>query len=367
MRWVQHVEGGPRRVNHAAVAVRERFVFSFGGYCTGEDYFSIHKLDVHVFDIVTCRWTKLQTPSEEDPCECTPYMRYGHSASIVDDTVYIFGGRSDVQGACNTLYCFDTTTLTWSRPPTKGKPPAARDGHTACVIGKKIYIFGGYEEEGECFSNTVEYLDTESLTWYRCKIKGSQSPASWRDFHTATAIGTDMYIFGGRGDMLGPFHSGQEVYTNTVSIFNTEECSWHNASPSGDVPIGRRSHSAICYDNCLYVFGGYNGRQREHYNDIYRLDTKSLVWGKVDVPGVPPCPRRRHCWCLLGSTSVIFGGTSPIAGSTTDDEFSLQDHSDLYVLDFDPTLRTLCKIAVLQHKLDIGVLPKVLRYVTVTI
>ena len=29
----------------------------------------------------------------------------------------------------------------------KGKPPAARDGHTACVIGSRIYIFGGYEEE----------------------------------------------------------------------------------------------------------------------------------------------------------------------------------------------------------------------------
>ena len=29
----------------------------------------------------------------------------------------------------------------------QGKPPAARDGHTACVIGSGIYIFGGYEEE----------------------------------------------------------------------------------------------------------------------------------------------------------------------------------------------------------------------------
>jgi hypothetical protein len=51
LRWVQHVEGGPRRVNHAAVSVRERFIFSFGGYCTGEDYFSIDKLDVHIFDL----------------------------------------------------------------------------------------------------------------------------------------------------------------------------------------------------------------------------------------------------------------------------------------------------------------------------
>ena len=28
----------------------------------------------------------------------------------------------------------------------QGIPPAARDGHSACVIDSKIYIFGGYEE-----------------------------------------------------------------------------------------------------------------------------------------------------------------------------------------------------------------------------
>jgi len=37
--------------------------------------------------------------------------------------------------------------LSWSRPAVKGRPPAARDGHTACVIDSRIYIFGGYEEE----------------------------------------------------------------------------------------------------------------------------------------------------------------------------------------------------------------------------
>ena len=38
-------------------------------------------------------------------------------------------------------------SLTWSKPKVNGKPPAARDGHSACVIESRIYIFGGYEEE----------------------------------------------------------------------------------------------------------------------------------------------------------------------------------------------------------------------------
>lgn len=50
IRWTQEVEGGPRRVNHAAVSIRNRFIFSFGGYCTGEEYNQIINIDVHVFD-----------------------------------------------------------------------------------------------------------------------------------------------------------------------------------------------------------------------------------------------------------------------------------------------------------------------------
>lgn len=50
IRWTQEVEGGPRRVNHAAVSIRNRFIFSFGGYCTGEEYNQIVNIDVHVFD-----------------------------------------------------------------------------------------------------------------------------------------------------------------------------------------------------------------------------------------------------------------------------------------------------------------------------
>ena len=49
LRWTVHLEGGPRRVNHAAVAVGHK-VYSFGGYCSGEDYETLRQIDVHVFN-----------------------------------------------------------------------------------------------------------------------------------------------------------------------------------------------------------------------------------------------------------------------------------------------------------------------------
>ena len=48
-RWTIHLEGGPRRVNHAAVAIGEH-IFSFSGYCTGEDYETTRPMDVHILN-----------------------------------------------------------------------------------------------------------------------------------------------------------------------------------------------------------------------------------------------------------------------------------------------------------------------------
>jgi len=51
-RWTVNLEGGPRRVNHAAVAINEK-IYSFGGYCTGEDYETTRPMDVHILDTGT--------------------------------------------------------------------------------------------------------------------------------------------------------------------------------------------------------------------------------------------------------------------------------------------------------------------------
>lgn len=41
-----------------------------------------------------------------------PYMRYGHTAVLLEDTIYIWGGRNDTEGACNVLYAFHVSKYT---------------------------------------------------------------------------------------------------------------------------------------------------------------------------------------------------------------------------------------------------------------
>lgn len=60
---------------------------------------------------VSLRWIKLPPvwTNSRDHVREVPYMRYGHSAVLIDDTVYIWGGRNDTEGACNVLYAFDVS------------------------------------------------------------------------------------------------------------------------------------------------------------------------------------------------------------------------------------------------------------------
>ncbi|XP_060781038.1 kelch domain-containing protein 3 isoform X2 [Neoarius graeffei] len=302
LRWTVCLDGGPRRVNHAAVAVGHK-VYSFGGYCSGEDYETLRQIDVHIFNTGSHRW--------------------------------------------------------WT-PKVTGTVPGARDGHSACVLNRDMYIFGGYEQLADCFSNDIHKLDSITMCW--SLIKATGTPARWRDFHSATIIGRKMFVFGGRADRFGPFHSNNEIYCNKIKVFDTETNSWLNTPTNQIQPEGRRSHSAFTYNGELYIFGGYNARLDRHFNDLWKFNPEAFSWKKVEPKGKFPCPRRRQCCCIVGDRIILFGGTSPCVEQGMGDEFNLMDHSDLYILDFCPNLKTLCKLAVIQYSLEQSGLPHDIRW-----
>ncbi|KAG5890788.1 hypothetical protein JTB14_007182 [Gonioctena quinquepunctata] len=365
MRWISYLEGGPKRVNHAAVAVGHK-IYSFGGYCTGENSREYTSMDVHVLNTATFRWTLhpvSDLPYFEND-DILPYKRYGHTAIVYGEKVYIWGGRND-RASCSTLFCFDTIWHCWTAPKTTGNIPPARDGHTACLWGKYMIIFGGYEEDSDAFARSVYSLDLEKMHWTYIHINGTEP--SLRDFHTTVVIQDRMYLFGGRGT-TNEFTSRRPVvlYCNELWYLDLKAFTWHKCKNSGSIPVGRRSHSAFVYNEKMYIFGGYNSVREQHYNHMHEYDPKMSVWKKLNVPGPKPCERRRQACVLVGDRAFLFGGTSPhpSAGSETctlnmDDK--LIDYSDMYVLDFKPTLKTLCIIAVRNYKLDESILPHNLR------
>lgn len=153
----------------------------------------------------------------------------------------MWGGRNNAV-ACDTLSCFDTKTLEWSTPTITGNAPYAKDGHSACIIENKMFIFGGFEYLTDQYSQEVHYLNLDTLQW--SFIVATGTPPSHRDFHTTVAVGNRMYVFGGRGDLNSPYNSHEEVYCPEVYYLDITEEKWIATKPTGTWPEGRRSHSA---------------------------------------------------------------------------------------------------------------------------
>lgn len=101
MYWSAHIEGGPRRVNHTAVAIND-YIFSFGGYCSHENYNDLNVMDIHVMNTQTLRWSKLTPQPNEhgEPLKYpdAPFQRYGHTSVAYGSNVYLWGGRNDQLG-----------------------------------------------------------------------------------------------------------------------------------------------------------------------------------------------------------------------------------------------------------------------------
>lgn len=66
------------------------------------------------------------------------------------------------------LYIF-TDTLNWSVPEVTGSKPMPRDGHSACVINDRMYIFGGYQTNPSQLSQDLYMLNLHSMVWHIIK------------------------------------------------------------------------------------------------------------------------------------------------------------------------------------------------------
>uniref|UniRef100_A0A915IZ08 Signal recognition particle subunit SRP68 n=1 Tax=Romanomermis culicivorax TaxID=13658 RepID=A0A915IZ08_ROMCU len=364
MKWIVHLEGGPKRVNHAAVALNDGSkIYSFGGYSSADRYDESRPLDTHVLDTYTYRWSSvpMSAAKADELYYDTPYQRYGHTVVEYCGGAYLWGGRNDSDGGCSSLYLFDPRCSEWLKMRAKGVLPPKRDGHSACVYRDSMIIFAGYEEEFQRFSNETYELDFRNMQWNHVQTSG-QSPA-WRDFHTATVIDHKMYVFGGRSDYMGQYLSTREKYDHQLRYLDLSDFSWRVAPTflSVEKPEGRRSHSAWCYNDELYIFGGFNGNSKEHFNDLFKYDAHSKKWVKMLAGGLSPRPRRRQCCVPVADRVFLFGGTSPKNGTAFSEdedsmspETSLIDHSDLHVLDMLPTLKTLCLSLLVDSELHIS-------------
>ncbi|KAF9282337.1 hypothetical protein BGZ88_011088 [Linnemannia elongata] len=184
---------------------------------------------------------------------------------------------------------------------------ASRGGMAVASNAELAYHFGGSRTSNigadGGFSNAIDMLKLDSGMGWRSGINMTVATR----YHTATWIeNLDTFIILG-----GQVENGTAVAMNVASTFSAN--TWTNRPIAGDAVSARFGHSAVedGHGN-IYIYGGQTAAGTAALNDIYLLNTTAATWAWTKINAVPtPEPRAFHASVLLNDGTILhtFGQT----------------------------------------------------------
>jgi dynein heavy chain len=155
--------------------------------------------------------------------------------------------------AFNDLYAFDLDTQQWEKIEYANNAPEPRGGHTLFSIGRKIYVYGGWNSESQ-YNNVITFnLDT--LEWYDPDIYNDIPRWNHSAIMVEAIPSWKYFIFGGEAGEFpegGPRHFGHCV--NSTCYLDIETMHWTNVltedGDSHNKPLlpPSREYAAMAYD-----------------------------------------------------------------------------------------------------------------------
>ena len=235
--------------------------------------------------------------------------------------------------------------------------PEPRWLHSSCLVEfgpvdaryETACIFGGQNDNHKLFSDLYRvHVDVDFLraTWEVMNCLDEMSPIG-RCGHTAHAVGSEILIFGGLGDVLGGARFLNDLL---LLILSEDEAGYrvHNVKAHGTPPCPRYCHTSAISKDQMFIFGGWD--MSRFYGDLHVYCRLSSTWNEVHTSGCVPRP----C-CQLAATHftsstdtgkgylLLFGGCYR---QDSDNPNSIVDFDEFRILDLDllvwlPIARTL--------------------------
>lgn len=106
-----------------------------------------------------------------------PAPREGHAAALVDDVMYVFGGRTEEGTDLGDLAAFRISSRRWYTFQNMGPSPSARSGHSMTNVGKSIVVLGGEPSSATTTINDLGIMYVLDTTKIRYPNDNSQQGA----------------------------------------------------------------------------------------------------------------------------------------------------------------------------------------------
>lgn len=185
-----------------------------------------------------------------------PTPRAGHSAPVVGDKMYLIGGRWSVFNPISSVEEYDPKTGIWIK---KTSMPIERMHFDTCAVDGKIYVIGG--TGADCVSlSTVEEYNPKLDQWTR----KTDMPTP-RNSLSITVVNGKIYAIGGFAEyLLQPLP--------TVEEYDPVTDSW---TKKADMPTARGRTATGVVSSKVYVIGGLSTRLKA--GEIFRKKFSELA------------------------------------------------------------------------------------------
>lgn len=252
------------RASHRAVTV-ENNMYLFGTH-------NKKCCDVYAFNVAFGTWRKL--PSNGNP----PRSTGGHSLVPASKSLIVFAGESDY-GINNELHAYNVETGLWTLVPPRGplignattntevnKALQPRRDHSAVIIDEKMYVFGGFA----VVSDDLAFIEFDARKQEWRPVPCVNTPPPNRGAHVASSFDAFMIIFGGQR---------HKTFLNDLHVFNTLTGVWTpvalSAGPTSFIPSPRAFAAMTVIQGIVYVHGG--GDDAHIFSDFFRFGLRDVV------------------------------------------------------------------------------------------
>ena len=235
--------------SNVSVSVVDGKIYAIGGSKTkkyqvprGFGHESEELPTVEMYDPATDTWTQkadMPTPRKTKTC-------------VVDGKIYAIGGWSTAneQSQLEIVEVYDPTTDTWTNAQSMNH---ARCSAAISVVNGEIYAIGGIgwppnrDQSGQYLSSlylsNVEVFNPKTNQW-REKTEMSVAKAA----HSTSVIDGKIYVMGGY------FQEGRKSKTlSTIEVYDPVTDCWTQDS---DMLIGKFGHATEVVDGQVYILGG---------------------------------------------------------------------------------------------------------------
>ena len=234
--WRKVCADAPGLDSHSAVLYENR-VYLFGGYLGG----SLSN-DVYIFDLESSTWTLAPIAERPEP-------RAEHKCVVHGSLMFMYGGKG-TDSALGDCWMLDLSTLVWNEIRAGGDSPGPVSGHSLCLYGDVVLLFGGIrdilKETNEMY--TYDFANNNwCLIQTETQVEDPVTPAEVDQFNKK-------------------LKKKDRLEVNKNMLYNGPP-SPMQGRVSGKIPHSRDGHSAALFENYMVIFGG--DRHQMAFNDLY--------------------------------------------------------------------------------------------------